>query len=100
MPRRLLTPNQFGTCRGIMRKIAISEPRKVLKKGLQIMDFQFFTRLSAVRHESAWTVSVGFLAPLVPITEAPRTARLGASCENPQRFTTFASGLSPIRVPP
>src|SRR5213594_4000390 len=43
------------------------------------MLFQFFTRCSAVRQASAWAVSVGFRAPLVPITEAPRMPRVGAS---------------------
>src|SRR5271155_33138 len=62
--------------------------------------FQFFARYSAVRQASAWAVSVGLRAPLVPITEAPSTPRLGTWCEKPQWFTTFVSGLSPIRVPP
>src|SRR5205085_1786381 len=57
-------------------------------------------RCSAVRHASAWTVSVGLWAPLVPMTDAPSTPRFGTSCENPHRSTTFVSGLSPIRVPP
>ena len=43
---------------------------------------------------------VGFLAPLVPITEPPRMPRFGTSCEKPHRSTTLVSGLSPIRVPP
>lgn len=47
------------------------------------IDFQFFTRLSAVRHASACKVSVGFRAPCVPITDPPSIARFGASCENP-----------------
>src|SRR6516164_5449103 len=64
------------------------------------MLFQFLTRCSAVRHASAWTVSVGLCAPLVPIVDAPRTPRFGASCEKPNRSTTFVEGLSPIRVPP
>ena len=38
-----------------------------------LIDFQFFARRSAVRHAHAWTVRVGFRAPLVPITDAPRT---------------------------
>src|SRR5919204_2396316 len=62
--------------------------------------FQFFARCSAVRHASACTVSVGLCAPLVPIVDAPRTPRFGASCEKPQRSTTLVSGLSPMRVPP
>jgi hypothetical protein len=40
---------------------------------------QFLPRCSAVRQASACAVSVGLCAPLVPITEAPRTPRLGAS---------------------
>src|SRR5262245_49007374 len=62
--------------------------------------FQFFARYSAVRHAMACTVSVGFRAPLVPITEAPRKPRFGTSCEKPHPLTTFVAGLSPIRVPP
>src|SRR5438093_840475 len=62
--------------------------------------FQFLTRYSAVRQASACTVSVGLCAPLVPITEAPRTPRFGDSWEKPQRLTTFVSILSPMRVPP
>src|SRR3989442_2834051 len=64
------------------------------------IEFQFFTRYSAVRHASACAVSVGLWAPLVPIWEAPSTPRFGTSCENPHRLTTFVSGLSPMRVPP
>ena len=64
------------------------------------IDFQFFTRCSAVRQHSACTVRVGLCAPLVPITDAPRIPRLGTSCEKPQRFTTFVAALSPMRVPP
>src|SRR5438094_9970836 len=41
--------------------------------------FQFFARCSAVRQASACTVSVGLCAPLVPITDAPRIPRFGAS---------------------
>ena len=41
--------------------------------------FQFSARWSAVRHASACAVSVGLCAPLVPITEAPRTPRFGVS---------------------
>src|SRR5947209_8309603 len=61
--------------------------------------FQFLLRCSAVRQASACAVSVGLCAPLVPITEAPRTPRFGTSCEKPKRSTTFVSRLSPIRVP-
>jgi len=62
--------------------------------------FQFFTKYSAVRHASACTVRVGFLAPLDPMTDAPRIPRFGTSWEKPQRSTTLVSGLSPMRVPP
>src|SRR5215470_5118607 len=62
--------------------------------------FQFFARWSAVRHASACAVRVGFRAPLVPITDAPRIPRFGTSCDRPHRFTTLVSGLSPMRVPP
>src|SRR5689334_21210415 len=64
------------------------------------ISFHDFARCSAVRHPSACAVSVGFRAPLVPITEAPRTARFGTSCEKPHRLTTLVSALSPMRVPP
>ena len=60
----------------------------------------FEAACSAVLQASAWTVRVGFRAPLVPITDAPRMPRFGASCEKPQRSTTLLSGASPIRVPP
>src|SRR5271156_560310 len=62
--------------------------------------FQFLVKWSAVRQASACAVSVGLCAPLVPITDAPMTPRLGTSWENPQRLTTLVSRLSPIRVPP
>ena len=62
--------------------------------------FQFFARYSAVRHAIACSVSVGFRAPLAPMTDAPRIPRFGASCEKPQPLTTLVSGLEPMRVPP
>ena len=46
-------------------------------------ELQLLTTCSAVRHASAWTVSVGFRAPLVPMTDAPRMPRLGTSWESP-----------------
>ena len=44
---------------------------------------QLPARCAAVRQARAWAVSVGLRAPLVPMTDAPRMPRLGASCENP-----------------
>jgi hypothetical protein len=44
------------------------------------VDFQFCTSRSDVRQASACTVSVGFRAPDVPITDAPRMPRF-ASCD-------------------
>ena len=55
--------------------------------------FQFFARYSAVRHASACAVSVGLRAPLVPITEAPRIPRFGASWEKPQRVDDVRLGV-------
>src|SRR5262245_4926131 len=52
------------------------------------ISFHDFARWSAVRQPSACAVSVGFRAPLVPITEAPSTPRFGTSCEKPHRSTT------------
>lgn len=43
------------------------------------IDFQFLISRSAVLHASACAVNVGFRAPLVPITDAPRTPKFGAS---------------------
>src|SRR5215469_7074868 len=65
-----------------------------------VMALKFLTSRSAVLQARACTVSVGFRAPLVPISEAPRMPRFGASCEKPHRSTTFVSGLAPMRVPP
>src|SRR5882672_1949619 len=61
---------------------------------------QFLLRCSALRQASAWAVSVGLCAPLVPMTDAPPTPRLGTSGEKPKRLTTLVSRLSPMRVPP
>lgn len=41
--------------------------------------FQLSARCCAVRQASAWAVSVGFLEPLVPITEPPTMPRLWTS---------------------
>jgi len=53
-----------------------------------------------VRHADACSVSVGWRAPLVPITDPPSTPRVGTSCEIPQQLKTLVSALSPMRVPP
>ncbi len=45
----------------------------------EVMERQLLTRCSALRQDSACTVKVGFLAPLVPITDAPSIPRFGAS---------------------
>src|ERR1700739_1598701 len=55
------------------------ECRTTLLRRYWAIAFQFLARWSAVRHASAWTVSVGLRAPLVPMTDAPSTPRLGAS---------------------
>ena len=47
------------------------------------MDFQFFTRCSAVRHASACMVSVGLRAPLVPNTDPPSIPRLALHARSP-----------------
>ena len=62
--------------------------------------FQLSARCCAVRHARAWAVSVGFLDPLVPITEPPTIPRLWTSWQKPHLSTTLVSGSSPMRAPP
>jgi hypothetical protein len=68
------------------------------------IDFQFFTRLSAVRHASACKVSVGFRAPCVPITDPPSIARFRRLVREPPliddaRFRIATHPRAPDSVP-
>jgi hypothetical protein len=72
-------------------KPAAVQPMDCLAPHQSAIVFQFLLRCSAVRQATACAVSVGLCAPLVPITEAPRTPRFGTSCAKPKGSTTLVS---------
>src|SRR6266511_3959580 len=64
-----------------------------------VIDFQFLTTYSAVRHAVAWIVCVGFRPADFGKGEPPRIPRFGTSWEIPHLLTTLMLGSSPILVP-